>query len=630
MKNRKLSEFLKKPNRTAEEVGRFILKVNIDKVNKHTIDSDNTPILTDKVLALLFKDLTSSAKTLNIIATYQSLSGALASISNYSQSLYQQGLFAYYKILGELRVSGKSSESFHIIESLPLALTREELNATKKKSFETVRNREISLAEAWLGGIKKFFDIYSNGPKQTKIEKALDTVITDAYLCGLRCNQDIVSDGGVHFGLDVEDEKTNKALMEETKKNILKAHNIKTEKALGEAIYRRAQILIREIFENPQAFLCRFPEGAFSPSDIIEIFRSIYGVFSSALYSVVLNVKHYSANPFVIGFENYAINVKASARWKDTASKLVLEQIFGCEPLKYHYAQYKKGLTVRGVLNRLIESTGNTQEGFDAFLRYIDCLEPLFIGKEGKALFKKLKDSSATAKAYSTIYTVGELADKKDIYCLDLLENAISQKSIIEQFKKDNPKDPRALYDFSMYQVWDNPVDSAVKACSRAKFNELDIYWKYPGTGQKIRKTTVELLAYACRVLILCKKYLEEFALIYNEPELATAKITCWKDMRLKLDGLTFNILYALAFVSGNEELAEKRIKSTLQAFLPLCVDFLETDEEDFKASLDIVRKNPYGKDAQHILETITDVIQARALSDNRRKWSAKNQEGES
>lgn len=632
MKNRNLSEILKKSKLTAEEVGQFILKVNIDKINKHTVDSDNTPILTDDVLKRLFDAVPSSEKSRRIISTYQALSETLTAIYNYSQSIYQQGLFAFYKVLGELRVIIQCSETFDLMASLPLALTKEELEATKKKSLETVSGYRIPLAEAWIGDIRHFFNVYSKGKKQAKIEKALDTVINDSYLCGLRCNQDIVTEGGVHFGLEIEDKNTTRALIDETRKNLFKAHNFKTDRELSEFIYLRAQLLLREIFEDPQAFLSRFSVGALEPSDFQDIIKSLFGALSSAIYNRELSSKkpEVASNELHIVLENYVINVKASARLKNTAPKLVLEQIFGCAPLKYHYAPYENGLSIRSVLERLIEATGNTQEGFNAFLRYIDVLEPLFTGEEGKAIFKTLKDPKATSKAYSTKKTVGELANKGDFYSLLSLEGATSQEAIICQFRKDNPKDPRALYGCSTYQVWDTPIKGAINACERANRNELDNLWMFPQTGQSLKKSTVDLLSYACRVLILCKRFLREFGDIYKAPELASANIIYWHDMKVNLDGLSLNILTALLHVRGDAEIARNRINAILRSFLPLCSDFLHPDEKDFKESLATVRKDPYSDEARKVLTTITDVIQSRALSDNRRKWNSKNQEGQS
>ena len=422
--NTELDELLNSSKFSGKQLGRIFILDDIDALNHNSERHQKfTPSVTAEDLKKLIEGLQKTPEGIRVLHVYKKLSIALYSIYNYSQTVIQQAQNGFFRLLGQSQSILNSTETSRLLSKFPMAITKKELDATRKKSVENARSKQISLAQALLGEIHFFYGKREKSPNAQEVKEALETLVTDSYLCGLRCNQDIITEGCVHFGIKSAGEKTKEALSAEVVKTFLKERHFgQSIEKLSEFIYQQASALFSEAFKNPQAFISRFPEGSISPSDMRDVIRALWYSIACSFFDEGYTTKEIIQSNLETLFEEYIRLVIPFARFnKPSVEKMVLEEIFQCAPLKYHYAPYKDGLRLCDIVEAPEERTGGTQEGFNALLRYADRLEPLLTGKAGETLFKTLKDPKTTAKACSTMSTVGELADKGSQYCIFLM-----------------------------------------------------------------------------------------------------------------------------------------------------------------------------------------------------------------
>ena len=614
--NRKLSALLKRGNLSGQEAGWIYVLSQIDRINLHSLGPDKyKPYCSAEDVQTALSAVSKTKQDLRALSAYQSLGTALISIYNYSQSAFQQSQHGHYKLIGQLQKHVSDLSKANIFLNLPMLISNKELEATKKKSLEAVRSRKLSLSQAWLRYINDAFQSYVTGKRgfKSELERALEAPVTDSYLCGLRCNQCTITEGGIEINA-LTWPAVKKIVFDEIKRNLYKHHKTKSEKKLLENIHHNVQEAICEYFSDSEAFISSLSDYEGRPIGKDGIARTLANTLTaSGSDAEIGDLEGNRGKGLDVLLSDYVslfrMTFVKDCQQEAITRKSVLEKVFDCVPLKHRFKPYYNGLKVRDIVAKAEESTGGTQEGFNAFLRYIDGLEPLFTGEEEKALFKTLKDPKATAKACSTMSTVGELADKGDPYSLSLLAQAVSQDSILEQFRKDNPIDPRAYFHFESYIALEKLHSINLWAYEDASRNEIDKLRKDPEKRKDARDTIEKILAPACSILLSCKRFLEGLAEIYNVPELTKANIRQWQDMESALDRCVGLILVAFFATDISDTLDEKRRSVLRETYTPIFPYLLEPKEQ-ITAILSLIKKDPYSDTALSILSELPTTIQ--------------------
>lgn len=607
---RELSAILKKGSISGIEAGKIILRTNIDNLNGIG-DPKHKQLFTNAELMQIYKAVPSSVEEQNNYETYQCVSRALIAVHNYNKTLIQEAQNAKNGILLQLEKFKKDFQIAECVSSFPLPLKQQELDACKRRSRAEVRKQKISLGEVWLNEMQtQVWRYLGRGSADLipEVDKALDTIVTDSYLCSLPSNQDLITEGGIRFS-ELNQNKKAEALRQEVIGNLLKHFNMKDEAELPKTLYRRAQIVFRELFDDSESFIQSIKADA--PKDISitgildGIGFSFWMCFVATRFNNLLN-----KNPLEI-INIYLTSIllritKKRERESLFTQRKVFEKIFGFAPLNFRPIPYEEGLTVRIILQDAYRCTGGTQEGFCALLPYLEGLKPIFeCTEEGKEMIEAIQNPEAVESAFKTMQTIGNLADDGSPYCDCLVEEATSEEKIIARFKKDFPKDNRSIYAGEKYQVYDTLWVSIYDAYQMAKLGELKERVLDPQLCEKSRNLTKVTLTKTCKRLLLGKRIFEVLADVYKTPELATAKIEVWGAMSEVLDGLNLAMLRLFPHEGSNYTLSEKESKALLDSFYPLSMESVQPNEEALAPFLEAIKQDPFGDKARFILENI-------------------------
>lgn len=607
---RELSAILKKGSISGIEAGKIILRTNIDNLNGIG-DPKHKQLFTNAELMQIYKAVPSSVEEQNNYETYQCVSRALIAVHNYNKTLIQEAQNSKNGILLQLEKFKKDFQIAECVSSFPLPLTQPELDACKRKSRAEVRKQKISLGEVWLNEIQTQVGRYlgrGSADMIPEVDKALDTIVTDSYLCSLPCNQDLITEGGIRFSELNQNEKAE-ALLQEAIDNLLKHFDMKSDAELPKTIYNRAQIVFRELFDDSENFIQSIkadaPEGISITGILDGIGFSFWMCFVATRFNELLN-----KNPLeIINVYLTSILLKASKKREKESlftQRKVFEKIFGFAPLNYRPIPRKDGVTVRHILQDAYKRTGGTQEGFCALLPYLEGLKPIFeCTDEGKEMLEAIQDPEAVESAFKTMQQIGKLADDGSSYCDYLVGESASKEKIIARFKKDYPKDNRSIYAGDKYQVYDTLWTSIIDAYQMANMRELKERVLDPQLCEKSRNLTKISLTKTCKRLLLGKRIFEILADIYKTPELATAKLEVWDGMSRVLDGLNLAMLRLFPHEGSRYNLSEKESKALLDSFYPLSMETVQPDEEALAPFLEAIKQDPFSDKARFILENI-------------------------
>ena len=608
---RELSEILKKGKLTGVEAGRLFLLSTIHKVSNH-MEKGYKPLFTDKERDRISKAVPETEENRVALDTYHTLCNALINLHNTANTMSQQALHGLFRALTEICQIEKGLEKSQNQNLLPLPITVEEEEACKKKSLTAVGRKKISISEALLKEVEVYIENFRKEHQDKEmpptIKERLNAVVTSERLLALPSNLDLITEGGIRFGLLHEMKRDS--VVEEARETLRKAYKAKTDMDVCSVLYERSQGIQCRLFADTEGVLDELDKGADRFSLLSAIAEAVWMCVNTMAKATGLPPKEESATESLNRILTYYVDTLVFFEQKRLLVKS-FDYIFGFSPLQVQEVPYKKEITVSSVLSNASQYFGGSQENFDEILEYLEGLEPIFDNsKHGRALLKQITGADGR-RACSRAKTVKKLAEEGSLYADALLTDAVSQKAIVAKFKEAYPKDPRCAYQGDSYSVFHGKKDPLKMGFSATQSNRIDAYTVNTDLAKNAKFMINQILAPALRFIFTSKCFLRELAVIYEVPELKTTRLTKWGNEKLSLDCLNIILAQILRILDkvGTRETINERRRTFLSAFNSLSLEANNPDEKVFSDILQDISTDPYSNRARFTLERLVLIV---------------------